>query len=515
MASVSRDQTTLIWNLALGTWTARLILFEDGIWSVVDPTGRFDTTYLESNQGLHWILPDEPLRPVGLEVFMREYYEPGLLPRLMAGETLPPVPSMASINRIQPRVALTSIRDDPADPSRLKVDVEVTNVQGPQAGRQRTSGARDLAVFRDGQRVAGVDGDLRILPGQSRRFTFNVQRYRSDKLRLFTAYAFNDSNIKSATATENHQPTERLFRGPKPRVYIVSVGIDQSSGPFQSLRYAVADARAIQQTLGRLIKDDDTDVVPVLLVAEQGAASSNATRADVQTVFKLLSGQAVSAEQRARIPNGDKILAAKPDDVLIVSFAGHGFNGDNGRFHLVPAGLVGQSLDAPTVAQTISSDDLADWLKEVDAGAIAMILDACNSASAVAGDGFKPGPMGSKGLGQLAYNKGIQILAATQAADVALESDRFRHGLLTYALVREGIDDGRADFDPVDKDLYLTEWLKWGVHRVPQLWQEATSGMLGGSRGARVVTPLGGGPKPARGQRPTLFDHSRWDRRLK
>lgn len=515
LVSTSKDQTTLIWNVATGAWVARLVLLEDGTWIVSDPAGRFDTNELESNPGLHWIMPDDPLRPVGIELFMREYYEPGLLPRLMAGELISPIRSIASINRVQPRVTFKSIRDDPASPGRLRVEVEVTNTQGSQAGREQAAGARDLAVFREGQRVAGIQGDLRIPPGQSRRFTFDsVQRYESDKPRMFTAYAFNSSLVKSETASQKHVPKGRIYGGPKPTIYLVSVGIDQSSGPFSNLRFAVADAQAIQQTLGRRLKDDNTNVVPVLLVAEQGAASTNATKADLRAVFRLLAGQAVDVEQRARIPNANRIMAAKPDDFLLFSFSGHGFNGENGRFYLVPANVVGQRLEASTMAQAISSDDLADWLKDVDAGAIAMILDACHSAAAMAGEGFKPGPMGSKGLGQLAYDKGIMILAAAQAADVALESDRFSHGLLTYALVREGIDDGRADFDPKDNELMLVEWLQWGVQRVPQLWQEATSGMLIGAKGVKVIQSSGERVRAgsAGGQRPTLFDHSRYDR---
>ena len=53
-----------------------------------------------------------------------------------------------------------------------------------------------------------------------------------------------------------------------------------------------------------------------------------------------------------------------------------------------------------------------------------MIVDACHSAASVDEAGFKPGPMGSRGLGQLAYDKGMRILAASQADDVALESGR-------------------------------------------------------------------------------------------
>ena len=63
--------------------------------------------------------------------------------------------------------------------------------------------------------------------------------------------------------------------------------------------------------------------------------------------------------------------------------------------------------------------------------------------------------MGSRGLGQLAYNKAMMVLAASQADDVALESGSLAQGLLTYALVREGLDtglidqDGDGEIDPV------------------------------------------------------------------
>jgi hypothetical protein len=50
-----------------------------------------------------------------------------------------------------------------------------------------------------------------------------------------------------------------------------------------------------------------------------------------------------------------------------------------------------------------------------------MIIDARHSAASVEGSGFKPGPMGARGLGQLAYDKGMRILASTRADDLAWE----------------------------------------------------------------------------------------------
>ena len=66
-------------------------------------------------------------------------------------------------------------------------------------------------------------------------------------------------------------------------------------------------------------------------------------------------------------------------------------------------------------------------------------VDTCHSASSVAPPGYKHGPFGSRGLGQLAYDKGLQVLAASQSEQVALEIRDLKHGLLTYALVQDGL----------------------------------------------------------------------------
>ena len=42
-------------------------------------------------------MPDAPTKPVPLTIFYREYYEPHLLPRLLAGEEFPPIASIADL----------------------------------------------------------------------------------------------------------------------------------------------------------------------------------------------------------------------------------------------------------------------------------------------------------------------------------------------------------------------------------------------------------------------------------
>jgi len=185
---------------------------------------------------------------------------------------------------------------------------------------------------------------------------------------------------------------------------------------------------------------------------------------------------------------------------------------------LVSAGPLVLAVLVSVLAGFVSSEELSQWLREVDAGQMAMIIDACHSASAVDQPGFKPGPMGDRGLGQLAYDKGMMILAATQASDVALEVQKIQQGLLTYALVVDGFQEKgsgprrrNADLDG-DGVLSLKEWLQYGERRVPSLYEDIRAGR---------VKAVHRDPRPSadwrdatadKAQTPSLFDFQRGTR---
>ena len=101
-----------------------------------------------------------------------------------------------------------------------------------------------------------------------------------------------------------------------------------------------------------------------------------------------------------------------------------------------------------------------------------MVIDACNSGQALETDDKRMGPMNSKGLAQLAYEKGMYILTAAQSYQAAQEAVRLGHGFLTYALVEEGLKTGAADRDPKDGQVLLREWLDFATQRVPQIQED-------------------------------------------
>jgi Caspase domain len=210
---------------------------------------------------------------------------------------------------------------------------------------------------------------------------------------------------------------------------------------------------------------------------------NQATKENIADVLALLGGHEGPRDRlrRALGPDGsivDQLRRATPDDLVIIGFSGHGWANPQGRFYLLPSN---SGTEAPSekdgadnaaiLSKFISSEELSQWLKDVDAGELAMIIDACHSAASVDQPGFKPGPMGDRGLGQLAYDKGMRILAATQADNVALESEKLGQGLLTYALIDEGLKDHKAAPDGKGP-ITIGAWLRYAEQRVPHLYDD-------------------------------------------
>ena len=548
LASSSSDKTIRLWDVGTGKELCSLIELGASGWAVVAPDGRFDTNDLNSVEGLQWVLPDDPFTPLPLEVFMRDYYEPRLLPRLLnctedgtCKNELRAIPDLSSLNRTQPKVEITDIKALPKDVVNVSIEVTdlVSQTQHDAASKPLQSGVYDVRLFRDGQLV-GYNSmtDVKLNRGHATlSFTvplpqdLNNLHWVDGKRQIeFSTYAFNKDRIKSETA-------RRLFEVPikpivitgtpqkveLPRAYIISVGVNASENSAWKLTYAANDARAMQDFLGEKMKSaGEYEIVRVPLISdydESGKLTVNdATKAKFKAVLGLLAGQTVDETVRKSIGNADLLRKTTPDDVVLISFSSHGYVDKNGVFYLLPydLGQENRQISPSMLSRCISSDELSGWLRDVDAHELVLIVDACHSAAAVEGKEFKPGPMGSRGLGQLAYDKGMRILAATQAANVAIESGgKIDHGLLTYALIEDGLGLAQADFRPKDGQITLKEWLEYGVTDVPTLYARLLNKELKAvGRGSEEIETGTGNKRPAIYQQPSLFDFARQRREL-
>ena len=525
-----------LWDVVAGRRLCSLALFADGRWIISDSAGRFDTDDLGEAQGIAWQLPSDPFSLLPPEIYMRPLYEPQLLRRILEGETLSPVPPLASLDRVQPIVEIAGVEPVADNPSLIDVAVIVRRAEGaPPAGSGQT-GVRDLRVFRDGQLVGQAParpGSVPLDPATGMfSSTFRVrlpQDGARDAVEL-SAHAFNDVGVKSRTARATHKlPTSLPQR--RGRAYVVTVGIDAFEDPSWNLRFAVADARLLHGVLPDALKATVAfeEVIPVVLLSEQLPAGGRpapdagpATKANIRALFDLLAGRPVAAEDLARIPGAERLRSATPDDVVIFSLSTHGVTDAAGGFHLAPSDLGppredGAQVDDEALRTWISNDELSDWVRDVDAGSIILIVDACQSAATVHSQGFKPGPLGSRGLGQLAYDKGMRIVAATGVDSVALESGLLRQGFLSFALGVDGLQDGLADWRPRDGAISLSEWFAYGVRRVPEIHELVRNGTAPVAlKGGRTVKPFfpGGSPSGSWAQEPVVFDFASQGRDL-
>jgi uncharacterized caspase-like protein len=130
------------------------------------------------------------------------------------------------------------------------------------------------------------------------------------------------------------------------------------------------------------------------------------------------------------------------------------------------------------LAHSISDQELETAAQGLDAQQVVLVIDACNSGQALESSEKRRGPMNSKGLAQLAYEKGMYILTAAQSYQAALEASRLGHGYLTYALVEEGLKKSMARASSKEEFITVRKWFDYATARVPEMQQENVASRL-------------------------------------
>ncbi|MGH9968098.1 MAG: caspase family protein [Pyrinomonadaceae bacterium] len=385
----------------------------------ITPDGLFDGSPAAWNQIL-WRFSSSLYDVAPVEIFFNEFYYPGLLSDIVAGKRPKATQDIAQRDRHQPevRVSLANSRS-----STNKVNTRIATVKIEVANG--LAGAQDVRLFRNGSLVNVWRGD--VLKGRARATIEATVPVVYGENRL-TAYAFNRDNIKSADATLIVNGDESLRR--KGTSYVVAVGINSYANPDYNLKFAVADARIFgeewrrqQQKLGRYARTE------VSYLFDKDATKAQVLQSLTQVATRV-----------------------QPEDVVVVYFAGHG-TAQQSQFYLIPHNLGyrgnRQKLDRlglQTILQhSISDRELERAFEKIDAGQFLLVIDACNSGQALEAEEKRRGPMNSKGLAQLAYEKGMYILTAAQSYQAAQEAARLGHGYLTFVLVEEGLKQDKAD----------------------------------------------------------------------
>ena len=475
LVAMGENNDKYIWDAATGEKLATLVNLSGAFstrhndWLVVTPDGLFDGSPEGWNQIL-WQFGGNTFDFTPAETFFNEFYYPGLLAEIMSG-TRPRAPrKLAQLDRRQPEINLIT-QPGPTNlvsERNLAVKIEVTEKSADKV-YGTGSGARDVRLFRNGSLVKVWRGD--VLKAQSSITLETTIPAVAGENRL-TAYAFNRDNVKSRDAILHLTGADSLRRAGT--AHILAIGINVYENPHFNLKYAVPDAHDFaEEVRQQQQKISHYQRIEIISLNDQ-----EATKANILSALSRLAGRAEELPQNAPAAL-QQIKPAQPEDTVIIFYAGHG-TAQGQRFYLIPhdLGYKGDrsALDAvglkTILEHSVSDEELERAAEGLDARNLLMVIDACNSGQVLEAEEKRRGPMNSKGLAQLAYEKGMYILTAAQSYQAALESSQLGHGYLTYALVEEGLKTAAADVAPKDNLVSVREWLDFGAERVPQM-QEA------------------------------------------
>lgn len=499
LASASEDGSVNIWGSGGDAPASTLVSLKTaGDWVVVTPQGFFDGSP-DAWQQLLWRFRDDSFSFSPVEVFFDEFYQPGLLGRILGRRSMPADKNIAARDRRQPqlRISLTDARkgEDSIKERVVKVKIQVWEA-GPDIGFSAGSGARDVRLFRNGSLVYYWGGNV-VENGRSAVLEAEIPIVEGQN--VLTAYAFNNDNIKSTDAKIVLNGAAGLGRKGKTR--IITIGVGEYANAAFNLDFVASDAT----NFGSLLKAKQVELDTGVAVEVTQLLDKDATKANILGVLNRLGESEKSG--------------AQPEDTVIVYFSGHGVSrGD--RFYMVPydLGYTGPPVQTLTeesyktvldtiMRNSISDIDLEGAFRRIDAKNLVLIIDACESGRTLRAEDERQGPMNSKGLAQFAYEKGMYILTATQDAENAYVSRNLERSYLNFALLEEGLKAGGADNNPADGKLVLREWFDYASRRVPVLRDEVTKGLSSPeeSKDLKESDAKPRGNRPPSEQRPRAF----------
>lgn len=462
-----------IWDPENGTLLATLASPAGGKeWLVATPDGLFDGSPGGWNQVL-WRFNNNTFDTAPVEAFFSEYYYPGLLAEILAGKFPKAKTDISRKDRRQPQLILKLAEGTASNPVRtrqVKLKLEVQEAPADAANATSSSGVRDVRLFRNGSLVKVWRGDLSL--GKDGRALLEATVSLSAGENKLSAYAFNRDNIKSADAGLTVTGADNIKRSGT--AYVLAVGLNRYANSEYDLQFAAADAQTfaeqVSQQQGKLGVYAKVEVVLL--------QDSEATKANILMALRRLAGDTTALPTTAPAAL-KKLTQAQPEDAVMVYYAGHG-TALGHRFFLIPHDLgytgsitaLNEAAIDTILGHSVSDVELEQAFEKIDAGQLLLVIDACNSGQALEAEEKRRGPMNSQGLAQLAYEKGINVLTAAQGYQAAIEATQYGHGLLTYALIDEGLKTGAADTQPKDGQVVVREWLDYATQRVPKLQEK-------------------------------------------
>ena len=414
--------------------TADVYVDQEGDWAVVSRDGRVDGSPGAMDK-LEWREYDgtgQVVNTTSLSMAFTNFFTPSLLPSILRDDVGDSGNLLAQLAQ-----APTVVIDSPATGYTTDTGEVVVTVSASAEG----DSIKAINVFVNNKLVnedtRGVSIDT---TGNQRTLTIGLAPGNN----VISARAISARNFESAVArvevmSTKGQPTSKLF--------LMVIGIDEYANPAYNLNYATADASAIVMELQKRAASIFDGIEVRTLFNQQ------ATRNNVMDTF---------ADIQAR---------ARPDDVFVFFYAGHGVMSETDPDFYLALHNVTQlyGKDDLLASEGVSARTLRDLMAANPAQKQMILLDACQSGGAVQTFALR-GAAEEKAIVQLARSTGVTLLASTGTEQFATEFGELGHGVFTYALLN-GLR-GAADGGSRDRKVTVKELEAYLNDQVPELTQK-------------------------------------------
>ncbi|MEP4378378.1 MAG: caspase family protein [Alphaproteobacteria bacterium] len=428
--TASVDGTSRVWDLPTGDQLAQVISTKSG-WVVADASGAYDG----SEGGINAVQWQTSEGGFELDQKISEDFEPGVLSQLI-DEGAATVRARAAISEgfpVPPRVTIASKGTTTLD-GRPAIDLEVV------AKNDNSGGVSELRLYHNNRIIGGKTAGVQLVADET-----EADEHR---LRLivplvvgqnqFQAIAANEANVESKPASFT---VSQSGEGGQGELHLIVVGINEYVNPSLNLNYGVPDGRGIANFFKRVRH------LPFEQVKVHEIYDAAATR---DGILALL----------------DVVRATKPEDVIMIFFAGHG-EAIGRDWYFVPHEVADAADPDVLAAGGINSDHLRDGAIQIGARKIFVMIDTCKSGALL--DSFR-GFDEIKALRLLAHNAGVHIIASSDNEQLATELSALGHGVFTSAAL-DGLQ-GAADAGARDGVVTVDELIDYIRERVAVIAME-------------------------------------------
>jgi WD40 repeat protein len=432
--SGSTDAAIRIWNTSTGEERAMMVSFEDGEWLVITSEGYYNS----SEKGAQYLNVKFEDKNYTVDQFYDVFYRPDIVTAKLSGQDISGLISITMKDAIKtppPLVEFTS-HTSGNDQQKAKVCYQVKSTGG---------GIGEVRLFHNGKLIQS-DGYYREVAKTSTEQTqlaslnsrsiyadmrsLNIKAKTESTLMVSKSKGdlFEDCKEIDAIAGENevsisafngsntiqsYMKTINFSSGVKsedPHLYILSIGIDQYTDSNVNLKYAVKDAKDLEER----IKIQSATLYKPQNIHYSLVTDREATKTNIVNKVNELSN------------------TIKPQDNFILFVAGHGVLLQN-QYYMLTHDYNGQVSDT----NMISSNEIVEMSKKIKSLNQLFIFDTCHAGGV---DTIVSGLYDAR-MSVLAKKMGLHIYASANDKQAAMDGYK-GNGLFTYTLL-DGLNNNK------------------------------------------------------------------------